>query len=142
MHRLAFETNPSDRDFFAGEWDRGSAYRGTPEEAQITTLTGDSAHFDFGPYTREIDVVFVDGAHSYAYVKSDSEHALRMMKPGGVIAWDDYPSIPGVYGYLNELASGLERPLYHIYGTRLVIYTEADIVRKLPAGAQGRLLAA
>ncbi len=142
VNSLALETNRSDRDFFAGQWDRGTAYRGTPEEARITTLTGDSAHFDFSPYTGKIDVVFVDGAHSYAYVKSDSEHALRMMRPGGVVAWDDYPAIPGVYGYLNELASSLDRPLYHIYGTRLVIYTEADIVTRLPAGAQGRLLAA
>jgi hypothetical protein len=125
----AFELNQSDRDFFVGDWDRGDAYRGTPEEERITTLLGDSATFDFAPYRGSMDFVFVDGAHSYEYVESDTKRALEMLAPDGTLAWDDYPAIPGVYNLLHELAPELDAPLYHLYGTRLVVYSRSDVLR-------------
>ena len=135
---VTFDLNDSDRDFFVEKWDRGEAYLGTPEEERITTLLGDSATFDFSPFAGAVDLVFVDGAHSYDYVKNDTERALEMLTPGGIIAWDDYPAIPGVYGYLNEIASTLKHPLYHIFGTRLVICAGDDLVKRLDAGGQAR----
>jgi hypothetical protein len=125
---VAFELNESDRDFFVADWDRGDAYRGTPEEERITTLLGDSASFDFSPYAGAMDFVFVDGAHSYAYVENDSRRALEMIGPEGVVAWDDYPAIPGVYGFLNELAAELDGPMYHVTGTRLVVYSRSELI--------------
>jgi predicted O-methyltransferase YrrM len=132
----------SDRDFFMQTNDRGEAYLGTAEEVRITTLVGDSATFDFSPYTGRMDVVFIDGSHSYDYVRNDTERALAMLAEGGVIAWDDYPAIPGVYRYLNEIAPGLEHPLYHIVGTRLVIYTASDLVARLAQSGRPRQFAA
>jgi predicted O-methyltransferase YrrM len=132
----------SDRDFFTGEWDRGEAFAGTEEEARITPLQGDSATFDFSPYEGKMDMVFVDGAHSYDYVRNDTEAALRMLTPGGLIAWDDYPAIPGVYRYLNELAEDRERPLYHLRGTRLVLFGGSELVRPRLADQRGRIFAA
>jgi predicted O-methyltransferase YrrM len=140
--QVALDLHRSDRDFFVGDWNRGEAYRKTPEAERITTLLGDSATFDFTPYAGTIDVVFVDGAHTYAYVKSDTENALRMVAPEGVIAWDDYPAMPGIYRYLNDLARGLDHPLYHVYGTRLVLYSARQLVERLGAGGRGRLFAA
>ena len=32
--------------------------------------------------------------------------------------------------YLNELAPSLDRPLYHLLGTRMAIYSRKDFVRQ------------
>lgn len=108
------------------DWNRGRDYQGTPEQERIHALFGDSATFDFSPYHGTVDVVYVDGSHSYTYVKSDTENALRMISPTGTVLWDDYPHYPGVYAYLNELAPTLDRPLMHIQGTRLVAYSRHE----------------
>jgi predicted O-methyltransferase YrrM len=142
LENVALDIHQSDRNFFAGEWDRGEAFRDTPEAERITVLHGDSATFDFTPFAGQMDVVFVDGAHTYAYVKSDTENALALLAAGGTIVWDDYPAIAGIYHYLNELARTLDRPLYHIYGTRLVFFTGRQLVDRLDAGGQARQFAA
>ena len=139
---VAFGLNQSDMDFFSGDWNRGDAYAGTPEEARIHTLKGDSATFDYTPYHGKMDVVLVDGAHSFEYVRSDTENAFKMLSPGGLIAWDDYPAIPGVFKHLTELAPTLDRPLHHLYETRLVVYSRTDIVQRLSPEEYARLDAA
>jgi len=37
-----------------------------------------------------LDWIYIDGWHSYEGVSSDLEEALRIVKPGGIIAGDDY----------------------------------------------------
>ena len=56
---------------------------------RVTFLRSDSATFDETPYLGTIDLVFVDGAHSYEYVKNDTEKGWRMLRSGGVVAWHD-----------------------------------------------------
>jgi predicted O-methyltransferase YrrM len=111
----------TDPEYF-DRWERGTRFRGTPEASRITQLYGDSATFDFTPYDGQMDLVFVDASHSYSYVRSDSEAALKMIRPEGAIVWDDYTYYPGIYAYLNELSPRLNRPVEHILGTRLAIY--------------------
>lgn len=112
----------SDRPFILGDERRGHAFRGTPEEGRITQLIGDSATFDFTPYEGKVDLVFVDGSHSYEYVRNDTLAALRMITDEGTIVWDDYPHFPGIWQYLNELAGELDGPIYHLHDTRLAYY--------------------
>jgi hypothetical protein len=138
IDQVRLDVNDSDREFFVDEWDRGEAFADTPEASRITQLWGDSASFDFSPYDGEMDVVFVDGAHSYSYVRNDTEAALRMLSPRGAILWDDYPGIPGVYRYITELAPTLNPPPVHILGTRLVLYSRVPVVERL-AERFGRL---
>lgn len=133
-----FALNDSDRGFFGDEWASGEAFHGTPEQDRIHAVFGDSATFDYTPYAGRMDVVFVDGAHSYDYVRSDTENALRMLSPTGVLAWDDYPGIPGVYQLIDEIGPTLDRPLYHVRGTRLVLYSRQDLVQRIADyGQQG-----
>jgi hypothetical protein len=139
---IELDLNQSDRDFFVEDWDRGEAYASTPEAERITTLQGDSATFDFSPYAGAMDLVFVDGAHSYAYVQNDTQRALELLSPQGTIAWDDYPSIPGVYRYLNELAPRLDGPTYHLYETRLVVHSRQGLELTRGAGVRSKLFAA
>jgi tRNA A58 N-methylase Trm61 len=56
---------------------------------RVTFLRSDSATFDESPYLDSMDLVFVDGAHSYEYVKNDTEKGWRMLRSGGVLAWHD-----------------------------------------------------
>jgi predicted O-methyltransferase YrrM len=70
---------------------------------RVTFLSADSALFDENPYLESMDLVFVDGAHSYEYVKSDSEKGWRMLRSGGIMAWHDCNAQhPDVVRYIRE----------------------------------------
>lgn len=122
----------TDHDEYFRHWDRGVRFRGAPEESRITQLVGDSATFDFSPYRGTMDLVYVDASHSYSYVRSDTEAALSMLSESGTIVWDDYTHYPGIYAYLNELAPALDRPIFHILGTRLAVYSRRELLRLEP----------
>jgi hypothetical protein len=72
--------------------------------------------------------VYIDASHSYSYVKSDTEAALRMLAPGGTIVWDDYTYYPGLYAYLNELGTDLDKPILHLLETRLAVYSQTPLL--------------
>ena len=122
FHDLKYEgTDPA----IFERWDRGITFHGTPEEDRIHQLFGDSATFDFSPYHGTIDVVYIDGSHSYTYVKNDTEAALKLLRPGGVIVWDDF-MYPGVFTYLNEVSISLDGRLSFVNGTRMAVFSSAN----------------
>ena len=79
-------------------------FTGRPEEKRIHCLYGDSAEFDFRPWAQKVDLFFIDGAHSYEYVRNDTLKALTCCRAGSVLAWHDYgrPGINGVSKWLHE----------------------------------------
>ena len=99
-------------------------YSKTAVESKITQLFQDSKTLDETPYFNKCDLIFIDGSHSYSYVKSDSEKALKMIKKGGVILWHDYTvglkRNDGVFEYLNELQNKVD--LVRFNGTTIVAY--------------------
>jgi predicted O-methyltransferase YrrM len=101
----------------------GMRYRETAFRHKITQLHGDSASFDFSPYFKAIDFVFIDASHAYEYVLNDSCVALRLLREDeGIIAWHDYaPWWGGVVRALDELFTTEPRlaGLRHIEGTAL-----------------------
>ena len=119
-------------------WDRGSAFANTQEDERIKRLSGDSASFDYAPYEGKMDMVYVDGSHSYEYVKNDTEAAFRLLSPSGAILWDDYPDYPGVYRYLNDLARQTSEPFFHFSATRLALYARSGLVERLGLSKDGR----
>ena len=99
----ALTTDPHDIQFVEKPTS-GARFAGADVSSRITQLRGDSATFDFGPYRGTVDLVFIDGSHSYEYVLSDSRNALDMLRAGGgVVLWHDYGVWPGVTRALNEL---------------------------------------
>lgn len=99
----------------------GAAYRDAGHGERVTQHLCDSARFDYGALGGRIDLAFIDGAHTYEYVASDSRQVLAHLAPGGVVVWDDcdYRS-PGVSRALVQLrAEG--RAIYRIVGTRLAV---------------------
>ncbi len=71
----------------------------------------DSKLFDFSTVGNDIDLYFIDGDHSYAGVRTDTENVFKNRKRDSIIIWHDfkesstefnYDVITGVYDALNE----------------------------------------
>jgi predicted O-methyltransferase YrrM len=72
---------------------------------KITQLIGDSRLLDLSRLHGTIGLVYVDAGHSYDACRSDSDLAMRLIRPGGVIVWDDYGDYwPGVKRAIDKLA--------------------------------------
>jgi hypothetical protein len=107
----------------------GRRFKGEPVETKIKQLWGDSLVFDFGPFLNNMDLVFIDGDHTYKYVQSDTRNALRMLSrknPGrACIIWHDCDYYSDVEKVLEEELQGR----YHrIAQTRMAIYISASEV--------------
>jgi O-methyltransferase len=89
-----------------------------------------SEDFDYAPLRGKVDFILVDASHEYDDVLRESERALEMLSPWGVIVWDDYDWFqPGVVQALNELGARVE--LCHVASTRLVVHRRRGF--ELPA---------
>src|SRR3989441_102634 len=118
MDQTHFPVLAEDKPYI-GKPTTGARFTGTPAASKIRQLFGDSAVFSYEPYLGRMDLVFVDGSHSLAYVRSDSARALSLIRPGGWIVWHDYGVWPDVTTGLQELATRF--PLMHLAGTTLVV---------------------
>ena len=99
----------------------GECFLERKESEKVIQHLSDSAKFDYLPFNSKIDLFFIDGAHSYEYVRSDTENALNTIKPGGIILWHDYTNVIDVTEYLNELSS--TKPIYRINHTSIAVYS-------------------
>jgi len=61
------------------------------DPSRYSYVVGDSMGID---WDRELDMLFVDGKHSYEYAKSDIEKFGQWVKKDGVIAVHDYDDGP------------------------------------------------
>lgn len=98
-------------------------YSGTPVEHKVEQLFGDSKQLATEGRAEQYDLIFIDGSHAYSYVQSDTNKALEMLAPGGIVLWHDYRGprqTKGVYQSLNELAERM--PLGRVSDTSLVFY--------------------
>ncbi|MGH9970098.1 MAG: O-methyltransferase [Pyrinomonadaceae bacterium] len=108
----------------------GSAYRNTEHSSKIRQLYGNSKTFDYAPFLGSVDLIFIDADHTYDGVKSDTEKAFQLLRPGGVIVWDDYRwldchvEVVGVTLFLNEFQT--RRSIFNIAGTRFAIYVDRE----------------
>lgn len=100
----------------------------TLESNRLTRLRGDSATFDFLPYSGTADLVYVEASHRHDRMRSDTEAAFGLLSELGCIVWDGYSGDSSVYAYLNELARDPDCPIFHIRGTRLAFHSRWDIV--------------
>ena len=101
----------------------GHEFRGTRESERITQLFGDTMTFDFSEYVGTMGLVVVDAGHGYEAARSDTENALRLAGPSGVVIWDDYiPQWPGVMQAVNDAAERHHLPVFRIRGTGFAIY--------------------
>jgi Methyltransferase domain len=103
--------------------------------SRIKQITGDSTKLDLSHLYGKMGMVIVDGGHSYEVCKSDSEKALRMVREGGVVIWDDYSTYwPGVKQALDELSASIK--LSYLPRESLVVHI-AGRNGRTPADARG-----
>src|SRR5262249_38723033 len=58
---------------------------------KVRLIRADSLHFDFGSLA-PLDFVFLDGAHDFEHVLSDTRQAYAALRPGGCLVWHDFDS--------------------------------------------------
>jgi predicted O-methyltransferase YrrM len=116
----SLSTTSTDDEIMAWHRRGKNLFSATPEEKRIHRVYGDSAQFDFAEYRGAIDLFFIDGAHSYEYVKNDTLKALECVRNGGVIAWHDYGryGVNGISKWLHEFRMG-RTPIYRVPGGSL-----------------------
>jgi len=103
----------------------GEAFAGQPSAVKIKQVLTDSTSIGFADLLPCAELVFIDGAHSFEAVKSDTENALTILAAGGLIIWDDYgPVCPGVVRFLDDLSR--EWQLFQIEGTNFVVYRQGQ----------------
>ena len=114
------ETNLVDVNL-AAKVSSGERFLNKPEAEKIRQVWGDSATYDFSKFYGAMDVVFIDGAHSAAYAKNDTEEALKLLKDsGGLIIWHD-AHLYGVVKYLKAWISKYQYPIYFIKETTVAV---------------------
>lgn len=69
-------------------------HEATNSGLRINVIRADSAAFL--PILKDalFDLIYVDGSHYYEDVKRDLQQALRLIRPGGIIAGDDLDLVP------------------------------------------------
>ena len=76
---------------FIDKQQSGIRFIGTESEKRIAQIYADSAQFDYSKYENSIDLIFIDGSHTYDYVISDKKIAMKLLRnKKGVIIWHDY----------------------------------------------------
>jgi len=117
--RPTLNTTSSDDSIIKGRFAETCAFHETSQEKKIKLLFGDSATFDFSPYHGLVDLFFIDGAHSYDYVRSDTLNAIKCCHPGSVIAWHDFGrfGVNGVSRWLKQFSK--EHEVYSVPGGSL-----------------------
>ncbi len=125
--------DPHDQPYIADQQKLHRKYASSPVAHKVTQCLGDSATFDFHSILEHgpPELVFIDGSHSYDYVRNDTKKVLEILAPAGVVLWHDYvPGWPGVMEYLDEL--GAKLPLQRIEGTALVYLDTACLPGEKP----------
>lgn len=96
----------------------------TDVENKIEIIFQDSLEFDEKRFEKKIDLIFIDGGHTYSIVKNDTEKSFKMLSSRGVVLWHDY--VPGkrssddIVKYLNEISK--EKTIYHIKNTSICFF--------------------
>lgn len=106
----------SDNGHFA--WER------TPFADRIQIIRTDSRMIDYAPLNRRFNFVFIDGSHTEAAVRQDTERVLPFLADGAVFLWHDYESSVlshGVDRYLHRLSQTTPWPIHIIEYTTLAI---------------------
>ncbi len=101
---------------------------------KIKQLYGNSFHFNFSPYHKKFDLIFIDGDHRYDAVKNDTAKAFELLKnENSIIVWHDYGSSPELprWEVLNGILDGAPKEkhnrIYSVENTLCAIYFPDEI---------------
>ena len=96
----------------------------TKEEKKIDVIFKNSLDLDEKKFEKKMDLIFIDGGHTYSVVKNDSEKAFNMLNSKGIILWHDYVpeknSSKDVVRYIDEISN--VKNIYHIKNTSICYF--------------------
>jgi hypothetical protein len=100
--------------------DVGSAFRANPAFGNIRQHFGDTAVWNFAE-AKDASFFFIDGSHTYEYVRNDTLKCLTASTGPSTLVWHDCSANhPGVVRWLSELVTrGL--PVARIRNTTLAV---------------------
>ena len=99
-------------------------FSGEEVENKIKVIFQNSLEFNHQEYMGKMDLIFIDGGHTYSVVKNDSEKSFDMLSKNGIILWHDY--VPGkqsakdVVKYIHEISKN--KKIFSINGTTLAYF--------------------
>ena len=99
-------------------------FSGKEVEKKIKIIFQNSLNLEHHEYKNQMDLIFIDGGHTYSVVKNDSEKSFEMLNTNGIILWHDY--VPGkrsakdVVKYINEISK--QKKIYKIKNTSLCCF--------------------
>ena len=99
-------------------------FSGEEVENKIKVIFQNSLEFNHQEYIGKMDLIFIDGGHTYSVVKNDSEKSFDMLSKNGIILWHDY--VPGkqsakdVVKYIHEISKN--KKIFSINGTTLAYF--------------------
>lgn len=129
---------PKDDFHLIGNRRVGEAIVSDPAITNVTQHYGDSATWDFSP-AQGFDFVFIDGSHTYEYIRNDTIRSAEAAAGRATFVWHDFDySHYDVVNYLTEMANaGL--PVRHIASTNMVVldYDRSLHLAKIRAVGEG-----
>lgn len=114
-----FDATQAPADFTGSQL--GIAYRDSPAAYKIQQILADSLAYDFGAHEQSADLVLIDGGHEYPNGLTDTKTALRLVRPGGVVLWDDFEAY--WHGLVTGICDAMEgRRFGRLAGTSFAVY--------------------
>ena len=99
-------------------------FSNTEVEKKINIIFQNSLEFNEQKFEKKMDLIFIDGGHTYSVVKNDTEKAFKMLNSEGIILWHDY--VPGkrssrdVVKCIDEISKNVK--IQNIKNTSLCYY--------------------
>lgn len=108
------------------------------DKENITHLFGNSATFDFEKLNQKFDLIFIDGDHTYEFVKKDTENIFKhLIHENSIVVWHDYAFNPEhirtevLAGILDGLPVEKRKQVYHVSNTMCAIFYPKNIKNSL-----------
>lgn len=90
----------------------GRLYREAGLASRVTQLLVDSREFDTAAFSSDFfDTVLIDGGHTADVVANDTEKALQVVRPGGLVMWHDFCPDPLILAEQNAAQGVVEAVL-------------------------------
>lgn len=78
---------------------------------KVKVFSDGSQVLDIMTEPESVDFIYVDGSHKAADVKHDTLAAFRLVKPGGVVIWDDYCCGTTPAEEMEQVRAGVQQAL-------------------------------
>ena len=75
---------------------------------RVNIVVGDSQNCDTSKFNNQVDILFIDGDHSYEGVKKDYSNWINTVKPGGHILFPDASGLKGTVAGVKKFVDNIQ----------------------------------